>query len=810
MKDIEIYGASQGNLQHIDVKIPRNQITGICGLSGSGKSTLAIQVLFQECQRQYLEALGMQGIQKPEVVEIKQVTPAVLINQKQDQLNPRSSLGTLTNIYTDLRMIYEKLGTRTCPRCHQRIHSDECKEETKKIDGDFHVYEYCSACKERIDKLTRSHFSYNTREGACPTCQGLGHVLAIDQAKVVDEHKSLEAGAVALWEQAYQEYMINVIKQAFSFYELPYQPGTPIQEFTELQKRILYDGVACEAVQQEFPGKLPRTQREGRMEGILPALYRKYAEKGGVSKQLAPYFIQTTCPVCHGERLNEESRAVVVNGKRLPKLVTLSLNELHEWILDLQAGLQEAQRTLVHVYLYDLETKIKRIDQVGLGYLSLNRQTMTLSGGEIQRIHLSAALDSELTGILYILDEPTRGLHPQDTKGIVKAIQALKDKGNTVVVIEHDLKVLEALDHVIEIGPGSGSYGGRIIAQGSWQQILQNPSSVTGAYLQQQEPPYQPKQLSDSRIQISHASTFNLKDVSVTFYSGACNVVCGVSGSGKSTLIYEELAKNRNATGLEQFDQIVLIEQKTLTRMKRSNIATSTKLFEYIRKCYASLHKAKELGLTASSFSFNSAGGRCENCEGMGTITSNLLFFQDVELTCPICHGKQFHKDVLQVQYQGYDIHELLQLSVAELLPLFAQHKKLAYGFQLLIDVGLGYLRLGQSLTTLSSGEAQRLKLARELMESKKEKRLYLIDEPTVGLHPVDIQHFLLLLHRLCEQGNTCIIIEHDPQVIRQADWIVELGPQGGIEGGEVIAMGSLDDILSNPKSVTAPYLIEF
>lgn len=841
MYPIQILHTTQGNLKDISVSIPKNKLTVLCGVSGSGKSTLAVDVLFQECQRQYLEAMGMEGITRPAVEAVKNVSPAILITQNDFNKNPRSSLGTVTDIYTDLRMIYEKLGNYPCPECGQMLQADACREETEKIDDEFYVYMYCPHCGRRIPKQTRSHFSYNTKEGACPTCQGLGNVLDIRMEAIVDETKSLEDGAILLWEYRYKDFMMSAINAAFKYYELPYTPGTPFGRLSELQKRLVLYGsddekvrclappgcagvaaVATKESQLPFVARSsaqkqpPKTLTAGRLPGVIPGLYKRLSEKGGLNKQLEPCFIQTPCPDCGGERLNEISRSVTVAGIRLPELSRLSLEELKVWLETLKAELTDSQKTLTQVYLTDLKTKIHRILGVGLGYLSLNRQTMTLSGGEAQRIKLAAALDSELSGIIYILDEPTKGLHTQDTLGVVDTLKALRNKGNTVIVIEHDMDILRAADHIIEIGSGAGKLGGHITASGSFEDIMAQEQCVTARFLREHEAdmkPSRPRRRAEQFVTISHGRTFNLKDVTARFGVGLFNVVTGVSGSGKSTLVFEELAKKRNASGLENFDQIITVEQSGIARMKRSNIATYIGAYTFIRDIFADQSKAYlqessgELPLTPRHFSFNSKGGRCENCEGLGTITSNMLFFEDIEITCPVCHGKQFHEDILAVKYQGRSIHDVLNLSVTEASDLFGDHKKLSNIFGLLIEVGLGYITLGQSLTTLSGGEGQRLGLARELLTGRGRHRLYLIDEPTTGLHPQDILHFTRLLHRLCDEGNTLIIVEHNLQLIREADWIVDMGPQGGIHGGQVLAMGTVRDIRNCPGSVTGSYL---
>ena len=817
MSNIIIRGAKEGNLKNISLEIPRNKLVVFTGLSGSGKSTLAIDVIFNECQRQYLEAIGLQGIHKPKIDYIHNVSPAILISQTESNKNPRSTVGTKTDIYTDLRMLYEKLGVRACPHCHEIISAADCKEELEKEDGEYTVFMYCNKCNYRMVKLTRTHYSYNTREGACKTCEGLGKVLTINKDKAVNETLSLENGAVDFWEQKYKEYQISILYNAFRYYNIPVEDNTPIVEFTDLQKSILYNGVESEAVKRVFPDiKPPKTVAAGRFEGVLPTLWRRMSDKGGDSKQLNEYFDFDTCPECMGERLAELSRRVTVIGKRLPELSVLSLEKLYEWLHDLEDSLSDAEHRLVEAYLLDLRTKIQRIVNVGLGYLSLDRQTITLSGGEVQRVKLAAALDSDLTGIIYIMDEPTIGLHPKDTEGMIAILKKLRDMGNTVIVIEHDPDVMAQADYIVDIGPGSGKHGGEIIGTGTLEELNKQEISVTGAYLKkkQQEPEEFRKGTGDV-IEIKNANLYNLKNIDVRIPIGCLVSVTGVSGSGKSTLVFEVLAAARGkssisgniVTGTQQFDQIVTIEQSAITRMKRSNIATYSEVYAEIRKIFGGLKEAKDKGLSSKHFSFNTPGGRCENCEGLGYVTSNMLFFTDIEVTCPVCGGKQFNDEVLSVKYKGYTIKDILQMSVEEAFSMFHGHPKIQRILNLLKDVGLGYLELGQSLTTLSGGEGQRLKLAKELISNNGKHSLYLMDEPTTGLHPIDVENFLTLLNRMVDSGNTVIVVEHNQQIIKASDWIIDLGPEGGINGGKVVFTGTPMEMLQKGDTVTADFL---
>ncbi|PTQ80644.1 excinuclease ABC subunit A [Trichococcus patagoniensis] len=817
MEYISIIGAKEGNLKNISVELPRNKWIVLTGVSGSGKTTLAMDVLYQECQRQYLEAIGYQGIRKPNIDAIRNVSPAIQIQQQAYNKNPRSTVGTVTDIYTDLRMLFEKLSTRRCPQCGKEISSADCREETEKTADDFKVFQYCPHCDHRMEKLTRTHFSYNTREGACATCQGLGEVMTVDEGKVFHEELSLEEGAVGFWEKRYRDYQLEALVAACDHYGIPLKPNTCIKDFTPAQRVLLLEGAESEAVRRLFPDvPVPRTIAEGRYEGVLPNLWRRMADKKGTSKLRETYFKSVICTECHGERLNELSRSVTVKGTRLPELAGSALTELLDWVSELDANLMHSEQLLAGVYVIDLKTKLKRILKLGLGYLSLDRQTMTLSGGEAQRLRLAAVLDSDLMGVIYILDEPTISLHPKDTEGLLTILRSLRDKGNTLLVIEHDTAVMEAADYLIDIGPGAGKYGGEVIGSGTLQQLKSQATSVTGAYLNSKpEPRAFFRKGSGEFIEVKRAEKHNLQHISVRLPIGCLICVTGVSGSGKSTLVFDVLAKGDTAdsvetnqvSGTNSFDRIVVVEQAPLTRMKRSNVATYSDAYTEIRKIFGRQPTAIEKGLTANHFSFNAKGGRCDHCEGLGVVTNNLLFFGDQEVPCPVCSGKRFKDEVLSVTYRGHSITAVLGLSVEEGAELFADSPKISGILNLLQEVGLGYLELGQTTTTLSGGEAQRLKLAVELLANQGKKNLYLIDEPTIGLHPLDVGKFLKLLDRMVDTGNTVVVVEHNQQVIAAADWIIDLGSGGGDAGGRIIAEGTPAEIRKNPNSVTGKFI---
>lgn len=808
MDNIIIEDAWEGNLKHISLKLQKNKFNVLCGLSGSGKSTLAVDVIFQECQRQYLEALGMEGIMKPKVERITNGSVAVLISQNEkNNHNPRSYVGTTTDLYTDLRMIFEKLGKYPCPHCHTILHPYECKEELIKHGSDYQVFQTCTHCGFRMEKLTRSHFSYNTREGACPTCDGFGEVLEIDDSKVMQNSLSLEAGAIDFWVQKYKEYQIDLVYKAFTHYDIPYLTHTAICDFTPVQKTILLYGTSSDQVKAVFPNITPpKNTSQGKFEGIYPMLWRKVEEKGANHDRIAAYFHHQPCPTCHGERLQSNSRQVTVLGKRIGEVNAFTIEDLLDWMKQLQAQLASKELEQIDVYLQDIMTKCRRITSVGLAYLSLDRRMSTLSGGECQRLKLAAALDCELNGLLYILDEPTIGLHPKDTLGLLEVLHDLQAKGNTLLIIEHDPLVLQHAQHIVEIGPLAGAYGGEIIFTGTYPQ-LQKANTPTGRWLSQSTQPHSPRSLQPANIQISNANLHNLKNVSLSIPSNGIICFCGVSGSGKSTLVFDLIGKQDPCVlGCEQYQSIKQIDQNVIHRSIRSNVATYCGVYTYIRTLFGKQPLAKANGFDAKSFSFNSKGGRCERCEGLGTITSNRLFFQDILVPCPVCHGGRFQEEVLSIKYKDYSISDILQMEIGMAFTIFEQ-ENIKSMLQVLIDCGLGYITLGQDLTTLSGGEAQRLKFAKELLSETQSNTLYLLDEPTVGLHPQDVEQFLVLLKRLVQQGNTIFIVEHNTQVMRASDYLIELGEGGGIHGGNIIAMGTLAEIKKEKGSITKAFL---
>lgn len=815
-KHLIIQGAYEKNLKYLTLAIPRDQLVVFTGVSGSGKTSLLFDVIFQEAQRQYLEAMGFLGIEKPKVASIKHLSPAIHISQTYKNRNPRSTVGTVTELYTELRMIFEKLTLRSCNHCNSSFSQDATPDEVVKTKETLSVFNTCPICKQKVPKLTVSHFSFNTEEGACPSCQGLGVVWDVDLSALLDENLTLEEGSVKVWKHRYKEYEIELFHAALTYYELPSASDLPLCEFSDVQRALLLYGSASEQflklLEYEETPKIPvpkTKNRKGSMfEGVTTMLLRRLKEHKRPTKETEDYLVQMPCTVCNGERLNALSRSATVRGTRLPEISTLSLQALLEWLENLATHLERQQSLVIGSYLLDLSTKINNLLQVGLGYLSLDRQVITLSAGETQRLRLASALESELTSIIYILDEPTVGLHPCDTQKLITKLKMLRDKGNSVFVIEHDPSVIKQADTIIELGPGAGRHGGLLLAAGTVSEVTNNPSSLIRRYLKGQNKIGRiPRKPENGYIQVKGASLHNLKNLDVDFPLGCFSVVTGLSGSGKTTLVFDLLAKDKNLS--EHFNEVLLIDQPLPWAMKRSNIATYMDFFTPIRDIFAKEAKDCNPDLTAKSFSFNSPGGRCEQCEGLGTITSNLIFFEDRQVGCPLCKGRQFKDEVLAVKYMGHSIHDILQLTIEEAALLFTDSRALEYKLTILQDVGLGYLQLGQTLPSLSGGEAQRLKLAKALTKMPKDtsRTLFLMDEPTIGLHPKDVEHFIKLLQEFVRRGATLVVVEHNLQLIGQADWIVDLGPGGGEKGGELLYAGPLPNILDNEASLTGRYL---
>ncbi len=836
---IHIKGAKENNLKNLDVLIPKNKLVVFTGLSGSGKSTLALQTLQRECQRQYMESMGMTMDigSKPRVESIEGLSPAISINQHQTSNNPRSTVGTVADISAYLRILFAKLGERPCTNCGKIITQkyneavlDLYTEMPDQEAGDAELYEQmllCPHCGKPVIELTASHFSFNKPQGACTMCRGLGTVNAPDVRLLINHSKSIRDFAIVGWDQVYIDRYGASMLQAAKHYGFHMDIDVPVESYNEVQMELLLYGVLSSQFKNRFPDVLPpKTVPEGRFEGVVTNLLRRYSENTSVSarQKLEKYLIRQECPECHGVRYRKELLDVRVGGANIKELLSMALTSVSDWIKSLSVFAAPEALEVVKQVIRDLQCRIDRIIDAGAGYLSLDQPAASLSAGEWQRIKLASVLGSGLTGVLYVLDEPTAGLHSRDTEKIIKVLKRLRDLGNTLIVIEHDVEVMKAADYIMDFGPGAGKQGGQIIASGSVRDIVDCGASITGKYLN-----YRPYQLKKTKrrdnkghIKVRSAAVNNLKELDVDIPLGSFVTVVGVSGSGKSSLVFGTVAEAAEAyfqtkkcgatdavSGFESLNAVVTINQQSIGRSNRSNAATYTELFTDIRDLYASLPETKANGLSARHFSYNVDGGRCEKCQGTGRLSISMHFLPDVEVICPICHGKRYKKPVLGIKYRGHSISHVLELSIDESLELFKDEKNIASKLKLLQEVGLGYLGLGQSTSTLSGGEAQRLKLAKELSASTGGRTLYLFDEPTTGLHPHDASKLVGIIDRLVEQGSSVVVIEHNGEMILEADWVIELGPEGGSEGGKIIAQGTPEEIMKNPHSHTGKVLTD-
>jgi excinuclease ABC subunit A len=827
---IQIRGARENNLKNVTLDLPKNKLVVLTGPSGSGKSTLALDTLQRECQRQYMESMGMtaEAVAKPKVDAIVGLSPSIGVGQHVTNRNPRSTVGTATDIHTYLRVIYEKLGERPCPACGARFAPgpDEALPalgvgEEEAEEGSASVVR-CPACSASMERYTRRHFSFNTPEGACEGCDGLGHVVSLDPDAVFDPDKSALDGGVRIWFDMLAKYHAATLAAAAKHYGFAFDPNQPIREYGDALRDLLYYGVESEAFARHVPGaKPPKSVSAGKFEGVLTGIWRRYKANGGESGEAA-LFRETPCEACQGAKLKAEVRRVTVGGASIADVSGWPLQDAAAWLARLLGELSEDAREQAESLLHDLALRAKRIVDVGLGYLSLNRQSITLSGGEAQRLRLASVLGSGLTGVLYILDEPTAGLHPRDTAGLIRVLKQLRDLGNTVLVIEHDVEMMRAADHVVDMGPGAGAFGGRVVGEGTLEELIRSGDSVTGAFLREAAASGGPRARRPGNgraLEIRDAYARNLKHIDVSLPLGKLVAITGVSGSGKSTLLFDLVAAGgrddqrregcASIAGFDAVDGIVTVDQSPLGRMSRSNVATYTDVFTGIRNLYAALPEAKAAGLTAKHFSFNTPGGRCEHCQGLGVVPMDMFFLPGLEVRCPVCRGKRFKEEVLRVRYRGVDISALLDMTVEESLPLLEGQGKMDSQIALLHEVGLGYLHWGQSLRTLSGGEGQRIRLAKELNGKAKRHTLYLLDEPSTGLHPRDTKQLVLLLNKLVDAGHTVIVVEHNLDVVRECDWVVDIGPEGGHEGGRVVAAGTPEAVATVEASHTGRYLRE-
>lgn len=861
--EIIIKGAKENNLKNIDVRIPKNKLVVLTGLSGSGKSSLAYDTLQKECMRQYMESMGMvtDFVSKPRVDSILGLSPSISVDQHLTNRSPRSTVGTATEVYTYLRILFAKLGERDCPKCGARVvppldreggEEDSCSDSLltgeSMADGGASgtvgsgmdpegsgdaLEEACESfpcpnCGAAVPELAMAHFSFNKPQGACETCTGLGSIYEADWNSLIDEEKSILDGAVREWDSHLIKWNTETFAQAGLYYGFRFDVAKPVKLLGQIEKDLLFYGVHHDRFKRHFPGKEPpETSRKGRFEGIGSNLLRRYAEHAdntAYREKIEKSLVRRVCPACNGERLKEYSRRVSVNGSTIVTLSDMSLEELASWIEALKRVLTGRGSEVARPVADDLEGRIRKFIEVGIGYLSMNRGMTTLSGGEAQRLRLANLLGSGLTGVLYVLDEPTTGLHSRDTRKLVSVLKSLRDLGNTVLVIEHDPEVMTKADYIIDMGPGAGKEGGRVVAAGTPAELMADPASVTGRCLKglSEAKPALKRRKPVASIEIKNASEHNLKGIDVSIPLGNLVAVAGVSGSGKSSLVFDildrvlsgelngsraEPGKYGSIHGTERVGRIVTVDQTPIGRVPRSNAATYTDIFTPVRNLFAGLPEARIFGLTARDFSFNVPGGRCERCEGAGVLTIGMHFLPDVEVVCPVCRGKRFKKQVLSVRYRGLNVSEVLELSIADAFELFRDRREIASRLKVLVDVGMGYLKLGQPATTLSGGEAQRVKLAKELGRNGKGHTLYLLDEPTTGLHQMDIQSLCLLLRRLVDAGNTVCVVEHNLDILREADWIIDMGPEGGEKGGRVVGEGTPEELMHISQSHTGAAL---
>ncbi len=853
---ITIRGARLHNLKNITLTIPKNQLVVLTGVSGSGKSTLGFDILHKEGQRQYMESLGMAafGLAKPPVDAIIGLSPSISVDQHLTNRSPRSTVGTTTDVYTYLRVLFARLGHRPCPTCGKDVKSwlrqsqpsfdlsnaeweGESSLAVGSDDDDSTPEETfpCPHCGAPVPEISMAHFSFNKPEGACPTCTGLGSVHQANLKRLVDDQKSILDIAVAGWDLFRIDYYTTTLQAAAAHYGFEFNLSLPVKDYNPPQRDLLFFGVDSPLFRRHFPNiEPPTTVRQGRFEGIATNLLRRYADhiqehihEADYRDKLEDFLVTQTCPDCAGTRLRPESRAVTVNGQTIIALSRLPLGDLGAWLADLPAVLSPDEMIIAEPVLVELSERIVRLAEVGAGYLTLERSSPTLSAGEAQRLRLASLLGSGLSGVLYVFDEPTIGLHNRDTRRLIDVLHRLRDLGNTVLVIEHDLEMIAAADYVVDFGPGAGKHGGQVVAAGTPAEVAGQPGSLTGDYLARRASipvPQRRRASNDKAITIHGARQHNLQDISVRLPLGVLVAVTGVSGSGKSSLVFDTLdrairqrlygsgdapGEHDAIEGYEYLDKIITIDQEHIGRIPRSNAATYSDTFTPIRAAFAATPEARRRGLSARHFSFNVPGGRCERCEGAGVLTVKMQLLPDVEVRCPACHGRRFTRETLEVRYRDHDISQVLDLTIEEALALFKDVPAALSRLQVLSDVGLGYLQLGQPATTLSGGEAQRVKLAKELGRRVHGRTLYLLDEPTTGLHLADTARLLGILQRLVDAGNTVIVVEHNLELVKAADWVIDLGPEGGAAGGKLIAQGTPEQIAQAPGSYTGQSLRE-
>ncbi|MDE7224872.1 MAG: excinuclease ABC subunit UvrA [Acetatifactor sp.] len=934
MEYIKIRGACEHNLKNIDVDIPRNEFVVLTGMSGSGKSSLAFDTIYAEGQRRYMESLSSYArmflgqMEKPNVERIDGLSPAISIDQKSTNRNPRSTVGTVTEIYDYFRLLYARIGIPHCPKCgrviakqtvdqmvdqimalgegtriqllapvvrgrkgmHEKVFDRAKRSGYVRVRVDGNLYELseeipleknikhnieivvdrlvvkegiqkrladsienvlqlaegllevdviggemlsfsqsfsCPDCGISISEVEPRSFSFNNPFGACPVCFGLGYKMEFDIELMIPNQKlSINQGAIVVlgWQSCSSKgSFTNALLQALCK-EYHFDLDTPFQDYPDKIKDILIHGTGGKEVIVYYEGQRGKGEYPIAFEGLIRNVERRYRETGSESSkaEYESFMRITPCKECKGMRLKQESLAVTVGDKNIYEVTALSIMKLYDFVMNL--GLTPQQELIGKQLLKEIRARVKFLLDVGLDYLSLARGTASLSGGEAQRIRLATQIGSGLVGVCYILDEPSIGLHQRDNDKLLATLKQLRDLGNTLIVVEHDEDTMLAADYIVDIGPGAGSHGGEVVAVGTAQDIMKVEESVTGQYLSGRKsiPVPQMRRKPTGYIRVLGAAENNLKNVDVTFPLGIMTCVTGVSGSGKSSLVNEVLnkhlsrdlnrarvipGKHRDIEGIEQLDKVIDIDQSPIGRTPRSNPATYTGVFDMIRDLFASTPDAKAKGYSKGRFSFNVKGGRCEACSGDGIIKIEMHFLPDVYVPCEVCGGKRYNRETLDVKYKGKSIYDVLDMTVEEALPFFENVPSIRNKIQTLYDVGLSYVKLGQPSTTLSGGEAQRIKLATELSRRSTGKTVYILDEPTTGLHFADVHKLVEILHKLADGGNTVIVIEHNLDVIKAADYIIDMGPEGGDRGGTVIAQGTPEEIAQAAGSYTGIYI---
>lgn len=931
--EIVIRGAREHNLKNLNLTIPRDKLIVFTGLSGSGKSSLAFDTIYAEGQRRYVESLSSYArqflgqMEKPDVDTIEGLSPAISIDQKSTNNNPRSTVGTVTEIHDYLRLLYARIGIPHCPKCGRVIRRqtvDEVVEQVMafgegarvqiiapavrgrkgehvklleqiqkdgyvrvKVDGEIydiadvpkldkklkHTIDVivdrivvragaesrlagsletafafgaglakvehngeeqlfsenyaCPDCGVSIEELTPRMFSFNNPYGACPTCSGLGALMKIDPALIVpNEELSLRQGAINVtgWQSSNTASIAGMYLAALGD-KYGFDMDTPFNKLSEQARHAILYGTGNERIHIEYRREFGEGSYDSPFEGVIPNLERRYKETQSdyMKHEIEEYMANIPCPDCKGKRLKSESLAVTVGGMNIAQLSDMTVRHAREKLSALT--LNKTEEMIAGRILKEIDSRLGFLISVGLDYLTLSRAAGTLSGGEAQRIRLATQIGSSLVGVLYILDEPSIGLHQRDNAKLIDTLKGMRDIGNTLIVVEHDEETMLNADYIVDIGPGPGEHGGEVVFAGTPEEIMTDEKSITGKYLSGREyiaVPAKRRETGENWLQIRGARANNLKNVNVDIPLGVFTCVTGISGSGKSSLVNEVLKKtllrdlNRARTrpgehdeilGIDKLDKIIDIDQSPIGRTPRSNPATYTGLFDLIRDVFAQTPDAKMRGYTNGRFSFNVKGGRCEACRGDGILKIEMHFLPDIYVPCEVCGGKRYNRETLEVKYKGKTIADVLDMTVEEALKFFAPLPKLARKLQTLYDVGLGYIRLGQSSTTLSGGEAQRVKLATELARRDTGRTLYVLDEPTTGLHTDDVKRLIAILQRLCDGGSTVVVIEHNLDVIKTADYIIDLGPEGGDMGGTIVCTGTPEQVAQNKKSYTGIYL---